>query len=228
MQVNSAVATAPAAQSSAASASTASGAGSTIATKDMFLKLLVAQMKYQDPLNPSDPTKMTSQLSQFNMVEQQVNTNKLLTDFLAQQQTASNKDQTAAASYLGHTVSFDGSQINYSGKPQDFTLNMPADASQVQAVIVDANGNVVRHMSWNAMFAGPNNVTWDGLSDSGANLANGNYQIQAVAIDAYGQPITPSVSTIGVVQAVRLSTSGVNLVVNGVETPIANVQEIRA
>ena len=39
-------------------------------TRDMFLKLLVAQIQNQDPLNPMDPTQFVSQLSQFSSVEQ--------------------------------------------------------------------------------------------------------------------------------------------------------------
>ncbi len=37
--------------------------------KDAFLKLLVAQLKYQNPLSPADPTEFMSQTAQFTMVE---------------------------------------------------------------------------------------------------------------------------------------------------------------
>ena len=40
--------------------------------KDLFLKLLVAQMKNQDPFNSQDPTQYITQLAQFNMLEQRV------------------------------------------------------------------------------------------------------------------------------------------------------------
>lgn len=40
------------------------------ASKDLFLKLLVAQMKNQDPFNPQDPTQYVTQLSQFTTMEQ--------------------------------------------------------------------------------------------------------------------------------------------------------------
>jgi flagellar basal-body rod modification protein FlgD len=36
----------------------------------MFLELLVAQIKNQDPLSPADPTQFTSQLAQFSELEQ--------------------------------------------------------------------------------------------------------------------------------------------------------------
>lgn len=57
--------------------------------KDEFLKLLVAQMKNQDPLNPQDGQQMAAQLAQFSSVEQLQNANDTLTQirdaFKAQQ-----------------------------------------------------------------------------------------------------------------------------------------------
>lgn len=44
--------------------------------KDSFLQLLVAQMRYQDPSNPSDSTQYMSQLAQFTSLEQMENLNK--------------------------------------------------------------------------------------------------------------------------------------------------------
>ena len=40
------------------------------ANRDMFLKLLVAQIQNQDPLNPLDPTQFVSQLAEFSSMEQ--------------------------------------------------------------------------------------------------------------------------------------------------------------
>jgi flagellar basal-body rod modification protein FlgD len=52
-----------------ASQSTSSITGVT-PSKDMFLQLLVAQIKNQDPLNPSDGTQFVAQLAQFSELEQ--------------------------------------------------------------------------------------------------------------------------------------------------------------
>lgn len=41
--------------------------------KDAFLKLLITQMKYQDPLNPMDNQEMMAQLAQFSALEQMQN-----------------------------------------------------------------------------------------------------------------------------------------------------------
>jgi len=42
-------------------------------SKDMFLQLLVAQLRHQDPLNPSESTQFLAQLAQFQQMEQSVN-----------------------------------------------------------------------------------------------------------------------------------------------------------
>lgn len=45
---------------------------------DAFLKLLVAQMANQDPLNPTDSTEYIAQFASFSNVEQAISTNKKL------------------------------------------------------------------------------------------------------------------------------------------------------
>jgi len=44
--------------------------GTTAPSEQMFLQLLVAQIKNQDPMSPADPTQFTSQLAQFSELEQ--------------------------------------------------------------------------------------------------------------------------------------------------------------
>jgi flagellar basal-body rod modification protein FlgD len=56
--------------SAAATAASSTGQTSATVTKDMFLKLLVAQIQNQDPLNPADGTQFLTQLAQFQQVEQ--------------------------------------------------------------------------------------------------------------------------------------------------------------
>src|SRR5947199_3666980 len=69
------------AQSTGAGPATAPAlpAGSTQVTKNMFLQLLVAQLKNQDPLNPADGTQFMTQLAQFQQLEQSMNTGQDIT-----------------------------------------------------------------------------------------------------------------------------------------------------
>ncbi len=43
-----------------------------LATRDTFMKLLVAQLKYQNPLNPTDGVQFLTQLAQFSSLEQNI------------------------------------------------------------------------------------------------------------------------------------------------------------
>ena len=56
----------------ASSSATAPPSGGQV-TKNMFLQLLVSQIKNQDPLNPSDSAQFLTQLAQFQQMEQSVN-----------------------------------------------------------------------------------------------------------------------------------------------------------
>lgn len=67
---------------------------------DVFLKLLVAQMKYQDPTNPTDSTEMLAQTAQYTVVEKLSELSKL-----DQQVLDASKAQSAAA-ILGRTVTW--------------------------------------------------------------------------------------------------------------------------
>jgi flagellar basal-body rod modification protein FlgD len=68
--------------------------------KDTFLKLLVAQLKYQNPLSPSDPTQFLAQTAQFSMVEK---LNDIASNGTA---TTTAQQQLAAASLIGKNVAW--------------------------------------------------------------------------------------------------------------------------
>jgi flagellar basal-body rod modification protein FlgD len=85
------------------SAALATTAGASDAEKakldyDSFLRLLVAEMKNQDPTEPRDTSQYISQLASFSAVEQGVNTNKRLDSLMTQMQLVQ------ADSLIGHTL----------------------------------------------------------------------------------------------------------------------------
>jgi len=71
-------------QQAAAAAATPKKATGIASDFETFLKMLTAQARYQDPLEPIDSTEYSAQLAQFSMVEQQVQGNDLLTAMQAQ------------------------------------------------------------------------------------------------------------------------------------------------
>ena len=64
--------TSPVSTAPPVSATPASNSGGTdpLADKEVFLQLLVAQLKYQDPLSPADGTQFVTQVAQFSTLEQ--------------------------------------------------------------------------------------------------------------------------------------------------------------
>ena len=71
--------------------------------KDAFLQLLVAQMKYQDPLNPTSDTEYIAQLAQFSQLEQMQN--------------------LAATNENSQMLSMVGKEVCVSSENEDGTLN---------------------------------------------------------------------------------------------------------
>jgi len=55
--------------------------------RDLFMSLLVAQLKNQDPLSPQDGTAFVAQLAQFNSLDQLVNIRQSIDQLVAQNQT---------------------------------------------------------------------------------------------------------------------------------------------
>ena len=72
--------------SSAGSPATATADAAQV-TKNMFMQLLVAQLKNQDPMSPADGTQFVAQLAQFQQLEQGVNTGQDVADIRAQLDT---------------------------------------------------------------------------------------------------------------------------------------------
>ncbi|MGV8078678.1 MAG: flagellar hook capping FlgD N-terminal domain-containing protein [Syntrophales bacterium] len=66
--------------------------------KDAFLQMLVAQLKYQDPLNPADGTQFATQLAQFSSLEQLTNLNDSI------ESLAMDTNSLQAVNLIGKTV----------------------------------------------------------------------------------------------------------------------------
>src|SRR5215210_1726416 len=84
------------------STTTTSTAGNGLG-KDTFMKLLVAQMRQQNPMEPTDDKEMIAQMTQFSMLEQITNLATSSAD------AAASTSMGQAVTLLGHTVTYLGS-----------------------------------------------------------------------------------------------------------------------
>jgi len=194
--------------------------------KDIFLKLLVAQMQYQNPLKPQDPTQMSAQLAQFNMVDQQTKSNKLL-EQLVNTGGSSASQPLSGAGYLGHTVTVKQHDLLFNGNNQHFSAVLDGPATQAVVSILDSSGKPVRTMTLNNLAAGANPITWDGKTDTGAAAAQGRYSVQISASNINGGTVGSAIQRSGIVDAVRFTDSGTQLMVGGIPASITDISEIR-
>ncbi|HVL57365.1 MAG TPA: flagellar hook assembly protein FlgD [Burkholderiaceae bacterium] len=148
------------------------------ATEDRFLKLLVAQMRNQDPLNPLDNAQVTSQLAQINTVNgiEKLNASmqKLLERFAGNQ-------SLDAATLLGHRALTEGDvlELGEAGAVGGFELTGPAQSVRIE--ILDSGGAVVDTRELGRHAAGVHRFDWNGRSVAGQPLAQGSYQFRVVA-----------------------------------------------
>jgi flagellar basal-body rod modification protein FlgD len=112
----------PTQSSTATAATTTTSAKPATVGKDDFLKLLVAQLKNQDPTAPQDMAQMTGQMTQFSMLEQLTNISKTSDE----QNVSSARDH--AVGLLGKTVSYkrtDGAVLEGTVENVDLTADAP-------------------------------------------------------------------------------------------------------
>lgn len=196
--------------------------------RDDFLKLLVAQLKNQDPLKPVENTEFVSQLAQFSSLEQTIGINTRL-DLLAVQSTGqSNND---AVGFIGKQVSVAGSLIALDATglaaPIEFELASPTEKTVV--VISDASGKPVRTMELGSKPAGPLSIPWDGKDDAGIRQAAGNYSVAIEAENAEGAAVYAAQKTRGTVTGVSFDRGYALLTLNtGVTAPVSDLLEVKA
>ncbi|MEW6193521.1 MAG: flagellar hook assembly protein FlgD [Bacteroidota bacterium] len=195
--------------------------------KDDFLKLMIAQLKNQDPLNPLDGTDYASQLAEFSSLEQLTNLNSYMqqsidTNYLLTQSI----NNTLMANLIGKEVKIDGETLSVVGQENiDIGYNLPAQAKNVNIKIVDSNGTVVKTIEA-PVEAGSNKVSWDLYDNNGTKVNNGGYTIEIEAYNMSGEQMTVSSYKIGIIDGIRYTDDGTMLVIDGAEYSISDIIEV--
>ncbi|MGH1588246.1 flagellar hook assembly protein FlgD [Methylobacterium phyllosphaerae] len=187
-----------------------------------FLTLLTTQLKNQNPLDPMDTNQFTQQLVQFAGVEQQLKSNDRLDSILSAAQSASS---ASATSYIGKTVTADGSASQLSNGAASWSLTPARAASKAVITILDSKNNVVATQT-TALTAGNQTYTWNGKTSAGLSAANGNYTIKVSATDATGANVSVDTSLTGTVDEVDLSGTTPVLMIGSQKVPLSSVQTI--
>ena len=151
----------PTTDASKASTGAAANAANDPATaQDRFLKLLVAQLTNQDPMNPMDNAQMTSQIAQINTVTGIEKLNATMKNMSTQ---FSGMQVLQAGNLVGHNVVVTGDKLAFAadGKTATGALELDAAATSVQVQVVTPAGRVIDTLSLGALPAGQHGFNID-------------------------------------------------------------------
>lgn len=197
---------------------------STVMGKDDFLKLLVAQLKNQDPMSPMDGTQFAAQLAQFSTVEQLIDMNtKMDTQNTALSQAQLSQQASFATSLIGRDVILTGSTLTaVDGTAPRVNVDLGSAAATVHVDVIGADGKtVVGSQDFSNVGTGNQTLTLDT-----AKIPAGTYTYKVTAADASGAAITVTPNTIGRVDSTVFQGGQVMLRINGTVVPLTDITEI--
>jgi flagellar basal-body rod modification protein FlgD len=210
-------------------ASLNAGSGSTAKTstatdtQNRFLKLLVTQMKNQDPLNPMDNAQVTSQMAQLSTVS---GIDKLNTTLQALADSFSAGQSLQATAMIGRNVLVPGSTLQLQDGSASGGVDLPQAADKVVISIKDSSGQVVDSVDLGAQAAGVLAFKWDGVVNNGASAGPGSYSF-AVNATQGASKIDATALVLGLVGSVTQGKTGASLNVTGVGTvALSNVKQV--
>ena len=206
-----------------------SGTDRLASDKNTFLKLLVAQLTHQDPLNPTEDKEFVAQLAQFTSLEQLQEINAGMSTL----NTTMNQSQIMTATgFIGKDVVTNGNQITkFSSAGQIYTtrswFTIDEDMAEGQANIFDSSGNLVYSENITARSAGSYQFDWKGLNLAGQEVPSGVYEIRIAALDKNDKSILVKQQFAARVVGVMNEEGVYKLILDGGRVvPITDVTEV--
>lgn len=175
---------------------------------DRFLKLLVTQLKNQDPMNPMENAELTSQLAQMSTVE---GISKLNTTLSALSRTS---QMLQGASLVGHSVLAEGNNLELTTSGAVGGIEFASAADSVKVTIKDEDGNTVKVLDLGKQESGLARFVWDGKSSTGTLQEAGSYSFSVTAT-AGGKAVTTTSYGLGSVLSVAMNDSDIEAEVSG-------------
>lgn len=186
--------------------------------KDAFLKMLIAQLQNQDPLNPMDGTAFVAQLAQFSSLEQLSNLNETMSSMPVYLNQFSNAQM---ANLIGNEAMAKGDALTVSGSVTKISYRLPADIQSGTVKVYNASGMLVDSINIGSQKTGLQSVMWNSTSQS-----PGNYTFEVNAFDSRGQAVNPEKMISGTISGVSFKNSIPYLTINGAEVAFSNVVSI--
>jgi flagellar basal-body rod modification protein FlgD len=191
--------------------------------KEAFLKLLVAQMEYQDPLDPTDNTEFVAQLAQFSSLEAMQNIQTDMGDVSFNMNALRHQSSTGL---VGKQVKVEGTDFTYRGEPVPLAYDLEGSASDVAIEIFNSSGKLVKTLKGDVGQAGEYNAVWDGLDVDGNPVPEGNYSVNITAVDEKANSVDTVTYVSDVVTSVLFEGGESFLTVGASLVPISKIKGV--
>lgn len=192
--------------------------------REEFLKLLMAQLENQDPLNPMENHEFVAQLATFSGLEQQILSNQKLDDLQLSQMSLANAQ---LATFIGKEVEARGNTISVGdGQAEPIAITLDAPAKTVDITVKDASGKTVYTAQRNDVGEGNHEIAWPGHDLQGNALPPGEYTVSLEAVDGQGNPTPASTLVTGVVTGVTFEHGYPELLIGDVRIQPADILNI--
>jgi flagellar basal-body rod modification protein FlgD len=192
--------------------------------KDDFLKLLVAQLKHQDPQSPANPDQMAAQLAQFSSVEQLTNISRTLeTQGLSQNELLNQVAAGAAVSNIGRTITASSDLIELAGSGSE-TMLVSGNGGPAQVTLYDPRtGREVAKRTLGVLGSGDNVIN---IGRAFPELEPGVYRVAATSPDPDKYPVDWTTAVRGVVTGIATTSDGLQYALGALRVPLSAVTEI--
>lgn len=193
-------------------------------TQEEFLKILITQLKNQDPINPMESQDFLAQLATLNSLDQLIGINGKLSSVQSEQAFASRLEAT---SLIDKEITAEGNQVSLDEAGQaEIHYSLLAEATRIAVNITDSNGSLVRVLEAGGQGAGDQTLLWDGKDTGGNSVAPGVYTFEVNAFDIKGKQVSVTTRVQGSVTGVNLTGSVPVLEVGGIQIPINAVNKV--
>ena len=164
-----------------------------------FLTLFTTQLRNQNPLDPVKNEAFVAQLAQFSQLEA---TTAMKTSMETMVKSLDGDKMLAGAALIGRRVAVPNGPLTLlGGQPVEANVDLPTGADGVQMLVFNDKGQQVRKQIFGAQPIGTMRLSWDGLSDAGAPMPDGNYTSQVLA-SSMGKALQPTVNSLATVCSV--------------------------
>lgn len=196
--------------------------------KDAFLKLMIAQLQNQDPLEPLDGTDYSAQLAQFSSLEQMQNINDTLNMSLdANYLLSQSINSTMTASLIGKEVKIAGDTVKYEGQESTtIGYDLMSDAQEVSVIIKDKNGAEIKKFDNVSTEMGQHKLSWDFTDNNGNKVSGEDYTVEITGKTLGIEDMEIAQYFVGIIDGVRYSANGTSIVVNDLEYQVSEVFEV--